>query len=368
MLTSDVSTFLFAKVNKIVLVSEVALENFSYFNLLYIGGSNQPTLSLSSIERMIKMARTGKMICSCCGENKGLAKEYYASYSPLHSKIGVIPICKQCLNIYYAEILKRYNNNSMLAAKRFMLMHDVYWSEDIYTQSVNNSITSGVNWLSEYMRIKSNLKYRKYSSIDNIGIISEVENDIEVIINDNVEKKDVVSDDIIEKWGEGYTNAEYKALEKKYKMYTKEYPSNTLQHRNLIKSLCELEYKRNKARMEDNDSGYALFDKQISTKMAELDIIPSKQKRIDEESNMTFGTLMKAYETTEPVMDAQDVYKDVDFIEKYWNRIFAKPFAMAMGLAKGEYTLNEGDSNIEYTEEFKEVIKNTEDDGDVDGN
>lgn len=306
------------------------------------------------------MARNGKLVCICCGENKSRDREYFGSLSPLHKQIEVIPVCKSCLNDCYNELVRRYDRNSTLAAKRLMEMFDVYWDEDWYKSAYNNSIKNGGWWLGEYMKLKAMNKAKGSTSMDNINRDGKDD----YIARGGDGDMDLIDEDLIEKWGEGYTAREYAMLEKKYKTYIKEYPSNTLQHRNIIKSICELENERTKARLKENSTAYTSFDKQISTKMAELDVIPAKQKRLDEDSNVTFGLLMKAYETTEPVMDAQDVYKDVDFIDKYFNRIFAKPFAIAMGLAKGDYSLEEGDKNIEFTEEFKEIKSKVEEEED----
>ena len=127
-------------------------------------------------------------------------------------------------------------------------------------------------------------------------------------------------------------------LEKRYKKYYKNYPSEKLQQQVIIMSICKLELEQEKCRINENYQQYANLDKQISTKMGELDVIPSKQKKYGEDKNLVYGALIGVYEENDPIPEPLDIFIDVDGFKKMLDRYFIKPFKKVFGLDKNIYT------------------------------
>lgn len=291
-----------------------------------------------------------KIKCTCCGLEKTNTREFYASNSYLYKDVGRIPTCKSCVEEKYNVIVNKFKNKKISAMKIFQSI-DVYFDEELFDSTIIKYPDDN-KWIGEYMRIiNSNAKYKGKTSEDNIEV------EIPIVKNTNIieDIEDETDYELIDKWGERDAK-DYKRLERKYKKYSKKYPSDDLEQQVIIRSICELELEKEVCRKDKNYTNFVALDKQISAKMAELDVIPSKKKKYDEDSNVTFGTIMRIFEQEEPVVDAQGIYKDVDFIEKYWNRTFIKPFAMAWGWAKGFYTIDEGDKNIEFNDDMKSII------------
>lgn len=292
-----------------------------------------------------------KIKCTCCGIEKTNTREFYASSSYLYRDIGRIPICKSCVEEKYNVIANKFKDKKISAMKIFQSI-DVYFDEELFDSTISKYPDDN-KWIGEYMRIiNSNAKYKGKTSEDNI----EVEMSIVKNIDNEEDVENEIDDDLIDKWGER-EEKDYKRLERKYKKYIKKYPSKDLEQQVIIRSICELELEKEVCRKDKNYTALNALDKRISERMAELDIIPSKKKSYEEDEKVTFGNIMKIYEQEEPIMDTQGIYKDVDFINSYWNRTFIKPFAMAWGWAKGFYTVDDGDKNIEFNDDMKEIIE-----------
>ena len=274
-----------------------------------------------------------KIKCTCCGIEKTNTREFYASSSYLYRDIGRIPICKSCVEEKYNVIANKFKDKKISAMKIFQSI-DVYFDEELFDSTIIKYPDDN-KWIGEYMRIiNSNAKYKGKTSEDNIEVeISIVKN---IDNEENVENE--IDDDLIDKWGEGYSEKEYNRLEKRYKKYYKNYPSEKLQQQVIIMSICKLELEQEKCRINENYQQYANLDKQISTKMAELDVIPSKQKKYGEDKNLVYGALIGVYEENDPIPETLDIFIDVDKFKYMLDRYFIKPFKKVFGLDKNIYT------------------------------
>lgn len=271
-----------------------------------------------------------KIKCTCCGIEKTNTREFYASSSYLYKDIGRIPICKSCVEEKYNVIANKFKDKKISAMKIFQSI-DVYFDEELFDSTISKYPDDN-KWIGEYMRIiNSNAKYKGKTSEDNIEV------EISIVKNiDNEENE--IDDDLIDKWGEGYSEKEYNRLEKRYKKYYKNYPSEKLQQQVIIMSICKLELEQEKCRINENYQQYANLDKQISTKMGELDVIPSKQKKYGEDKNLVYGALIGVYEENDPIPEPLDIFIDVDGFKKMLDRYFIKPFKKVFGLDKNIYT------------------------------
>lgn len=275
------------------------------------------------------MAR--KIKCTCCGLEKTSTREFYASNSYFYKDVGRIPICKNCIEEKYNVIVEKFKDKKIAAMKVFQSI-DVYFDEEVFNSSTSK-YSDDNKWIGEYMRvINSNAKYKGKTSDDNV----EVELPIVRDISDDLESE--IDEDLIDKWGEGYSEKEYNRLEKRYKKYYKNYPSEKLQQQVIIMSICKLELEQEKCRIGENYQQYANLDKQISAKMAELDVIPSKQKKYGEDKNLVYGALIGVYEENDPIPEPLDIFIDVDSFKKMLDRYFIKPFKKVFGLDKNIYT------------------------------
>lgn len=261
-----------------------------------------------------------KLKCFSCGEEKGL-KEFYRSSSMIYQQDGKMLVCKSCIKKRYEKLLSLYKGDKLNAFKHTLLNFDVYFDVNLY----NQCIAKEDNFLGEYFRLLSTRERKYKSSLDNI-------------INDEESSEGYVSEDLVNFWGEGFDYKDYISLEKKYKNYIRYYPSESMQEKQIIKTLCELEIQKNKLRIQGDINGYIKVNDQISKKMGELDIIPSKAKKYSEDKDLVVGKLIEMIEKEEPIPDVHPEFTDIDRILYWLNRYFIKPFKKVFNLEPAIYT------------------------------
>ena len=263
-----------------------------------------------------------KLKCFSCGEEKGL-KDFYRSPSDLYEQEGKMLVCKSCIKKRYEKLLSLYKGDKLKAFKHTLLNLDAYFDELLYKQCISTE----ENFLGEYFRLLATRDRKYKTSLDNTAMGEESK------LTTNS-----VTDDLVDFWGEGYEYKDYLTLEMKYKQYTKYYPSESMQEKQIIKTLCELEVEKTKCRINGDMNGYNKMNDQISKKMGELDIIPSKAKKYGEDKDLVVGKLIEMIEKEEPIPDVHPEFNDIDRIMYWLNRYFIKPLRKVINLEPAIYT------------------------------
>lgn len=290
--------------------------------------------------------------CTMCGKEKA-EREFLLSASRMYSSLGKIPVCKDCLNRRFAELIEVYDGELQSALSHFCLNFDLYFDKEIVKGMDKVAIYT---FATEYIKkINRNNFNRNKSSLENLLVDKALESNV----TDKVDKK-MISDDetpfvitreVLRRWGTNkFTNEELETLEYKYAELIKEYPSEKYQERELIKDLCEVEIAMDRAYKAKDQNAYAKFQNLKSEKMAELNVIPSKQKRSEDEE-VTLGQLIKKFEEEEPIPEMYPEFEDIDKIKYSLNRYFLNPMRKALGLDTNRYTTED---EMETYESYKE--------------
>lgn len=292
-----------------------------------------------------------KIKCTCCGTEKTNTREFYASNSYLYKDVGRIPICKSCIEEEYNTVVETFSNKKISAMKVFQSI-DVYFDEELFDSSISKYPDDN-KWIGEYMRIiNSNAKYKGKTSKDNI----EVEMPIVKHDNNMESTIETVSESIKRKWGDGFTNEEYAQLEYLEKEYLDNCEHDTLTQIKLYRELCVLELERDKARTTDKKA-FKDYSELISKKMTDANIKPNQQKVIGEADEDLLSMRTKMIEKYRPIGLGQNDFEDVDHIQKYFNDYIIKSLAMNLGLAKGEFSLDENDDTIILDEKLTQSME-----------
>lgn len=302
-----------------------------------------------------------KIICSKCGKEKS-EREFLFSSSELYKNNNKIPICKECLNIRFKTIYNAYNGDLKLALQHFCLNFDIYFDEEVFNDMSNIKLH---NFVIEYLKkINRNKVNKNRSSLDNLIYIYSTEKCVdertEFIDNTTLKNTFEITNNMLKRWGKNkFTNEELEILEYKYEELISEYPSEKYQEREIIKDICQIEIQMDRAYKNGDHNAYAKFQNIKSEKMAELNVIPSKQKQYDEDKSMTLGQMIKRFEEEEPIPDITDEFNDVDRIQFNINRYFTKPMRKALGIDKSKYTVeDELDTYENFIEKKKKSKKN----------
>lgn len=296
-----------------------------------------------------------KIHCTSCGKELS-EREFLYSSSKLYSYNSKIPLCKSCLNKRFKILYTTYNENNKQALQHFCYNLDLCYDEETYNEIKNENINM---FAVEYIkRINRNRTNRERNSLDNPLYYLESNNKSNYI--ENIEKEPFeITDEILKRWGKCKFNPEeLETLEQKYEELINEYPSDKYQEKEIIKDICQIEIQMDRAYKNKDHNAYAKFQNLKSEKMAELNVIPSKQKQYDEDKSMTLGQMIKRFEEEEPIPDTTEEFNDVDKIQFNINRYFIKPMRKALGIDKSKYTVeDELDTYENFVEKKKKSKK-----------
>jgi len=159
-------------------------------------------------------------LCLKCLKDKNKDNNFYNSYNSWHSD-GKMPYCKNCLKNELKE-------DNPVSVKEVLRVIDKPYRYDMWQDAIKDKKDT----LGTYLKnINFNNKYDTYAD-------SVLEEGDKQGFNEKSNQKDeefIVTDELEEKYGSGYTDEEYRAFEKKYKKLTKNYTEQTSMHsENLI--------------------------------------------------------------------------------------------------------------------------------------
>lgn len=182
------------------------------------------------------------LTCAACGENQK-ASNYYVSYNPVH-QTGRIPYCKSCLKKMIAD---NKGNVLLEKVKETLKLIDRPFLYNIWKSSLEDKAdTWGV-----YMKNLQMPQYRDLGWVDSV-FLPEIENELDyksVNIESARNSIDnfIVTDEIIEKWGVGYSSEEYYMFEKRWYKLIDNYGEKTSLHIEGLKTYIRFRTKEEMA-------------------------------------------------------------------------------------------------------------------------
>lgn len=280
--------------------------------------------------------------CFSCGEHF-ISTGFYVSHSPLFSfnpNKKKMSICKECVIKLYNSYEDKYKN-SMVALFKLTNVLDVYFDTKIAERVIETKKESGTETSLAQLyltKINSLPQYKGKNSFDNLdqdlilGRISENEDgelvDTALEVLEDVE----VTQEMVKRWGDGLSKADYLYLEDKYNELTQVYDSRTPAQRWLYESIATSYLEANNMRKAGNLDMYRKLLDSISKMMKDCDITPNSDNLLSEDENACFGNFIRAIEDEEPIPDPLEVFRDTDGFMKYIDEWFVKPMRRALDL------------------------------------
>ena len=291
------------------------------------------------------MAKTNKAKITCfyCGKEY-VETNFYNSNSEFYNNIGKIPYCKQCIEKFYQQYFEKYTNEGCLtpekkAVQRLCMMFDIYYRDDVFVSAMNKIVESNMNIspMGQYMKTIQLQQYnRNKESYENTITEAEQENFAMAAISD-LSDETTVDQKTIDFFGKGFTNEDYKFLEREYQDWTARHECNTKAQEEVFKDICfnRLQNLNALRKGEDTKDITASFQK-----MLDAGKLQPKQNAGDATAdNQTFGTLIDKWENERPLPEIDDELKDVDKIGLYLDVFFKGHLAKMMGLKNGHSRL-----------------------------
>lgn len=283
-----------------------------------------------------------KYKCFNCGKEY-VESNYYKSNSEFYVNMGKIPYCKQCVGKLYQYFLEKYSNEGCLnpekkAVRRLCMTFDMYFSEKLYNDAINDAKRRKIDITAMGAYIKMvQLKQGKDKTYDNTIHEEEQAGIANAFAEMATEKETEVDNKTVRFFGAGFAPEDYEFLQEQYSDWTARHECNTKAQEEIFKRICfkQLEILKATRRSEDTKHLDATFRDLLDT--AKLQ--PKQNASETTAENQTFGTLIGKWENERPLPEIDEELKDVDKIGLYLDVFFKGHLAKMMGMKNGHSRL-----------------------------
>lgn len=278
--------------------------------------------------------------CPCCGEIKKInGKNFYKSYSVIYknNKENRMSLCKDCL-LDVAEKFKIKFNSETRGLYELCKLLDVYYEKNLFDSACKQAENQNSNPYQIYFqKVLSMPQYRDKIFIDSESFDRKLEEE---------EIEDKVGRDVVDFWGEGYSQRDYDFLEREYESLITRYECDSYAQEVIFQEIANqrLDIKKKRA------SG-AGVDKEVKTLqdlLGTANIKPVQESNAMASEQVTFGTLIKKYENEKPIPEPLGEWESADWIKKYVLTWFLGHFSKMMG-SKNKYATLYEEEISKYT-------------------
>jgi hypothetical protein len=234
---------------------------------------------------------------------------FYTSYNPIIQS-GLIPYCKECLKSHC------YNSDNNFVLERFkdvLQLMDKPFLDDIWASTVE-TVNSGKaqNYFGTYIK---NLQMPQYR---NLGFGECIDKDGGVTVVSSGKKLKpakiddfVISDEILERWGEGYSIEEYRGFEKKYQMLKNNYIEKTSMHTEALLKYIRYSVKEEISTAKNNIKSAKEWGDLAKHAATSAKINPSQLSASDLSDGLdTIGQLARAVEQVSDIIPILPKFKE----------------------------------------------------------
>jgi hypothetical protein len=186
--------------------------------------------------------------------------------------------------------------------------------------------------IGQYMKNIQLAQYKK-KTYENTITEEEQDNFVASISTSDISDSVTADEKIIDFFGSGFKNEDYKFLKKEYDDWTARHECKTKAQEEVFKRIVfkQLEILKATQRGEDTKDLDLTFQKLLET--AKLQ--PKQNSGDTMSDNQTFGTLIDKWENTRPLPEIDEELKDVDKIAWYIDVFFKGHLSKMMGLKNG---------------------------------
>ncbi|AYP68243.1 hypothetical protein PQE75_gp236 [Bacillus phage vB_BcoS-136] len=268
---------------------------------------------------------TPKKTCQgACGKDKAHTF-FFKVDSPLFPD-GMINVCRDCVR-------ESVNVNDIEQVIGFLRQIDKPFYQDEWEKALNGknhpigSYLGKINSLQQY-------KGKTFSNSDGVDGVGKVDltsvnapDYIEDINGEIIE----YSDELVNKWGIGYSKTEYLQLEKFYRDTRATHEINTPSHIDSLTQLAYLTIDRNRLRQERDWGNYTKLSKTIDDMQKSAGFRPVDRQGVDDATGIkTFSQIFEKVEKEgfrkppPPVFDEDIVDAMIVALANYYNRLVGK--------------------------------------------
>jgi len=274
-----------------------------------------------------------KIICCRCKKEYASTTQFYKTNSILYGTSGYLPVCKECLGDIFYRYFKKYNN-SKKAIKRMCMAFDLYYDDSIFDTCADDDISVIVG---NYIK-RINLVQYKGKTFD-----STLEGDFffhnkrkEISQTEFItlpvrkeepkqeDKKEISSRDI-NKWGDGFEPEDYENLNSHYKYLKSANPNCDSNQEIFIIELCQIYMLKARALKSGNVDDFKKLSETYRKTFEKAGL--KTEQDVSNDADSCWGQLVKdvSQYTVEEYYRDQQLYKDMDGLDDYYQRHCARP-------------------------------------------
>lgn len=321
--------------------------------------STQAEKSRTSTTKINPDAKPGKIAaveertgfdCVCCGKHYKLQKSNFPhTLSPLYTaNNGYLPICKNCIDKYYSQLVEFFSGNEEKAIDRVAQIADWYYLDDIWAST--RKISADRSRVGAYPSKMQLRKDRGTTYLDTVrDRASVVVDSYESLEEMRDQGSSTITKAQFARWGPGFEEAEYKQLDNHYRSLCEKIDTNDVIQDNLAKDLCEIKIQQIRARSKGDADMYQKFTKlyQDTLKSANLKVNTGETNAMTDDE-LCWGNFIRDVEKFSPAdiyMDKK-LFSDPDGIRDYLERFVLRPvrnFFMGTREMDAEFSIGVGD-------------------------
>lgn len=275
-----------------------------------------------------KYTQTKKYKCMMCGNSWDAQKNHFSksAHPKYQSNDGYIEICNECRDRYYKRLIDLYSGNEEHAIRHMCI--EFGWIYHIDALTASRQISADRSRISHYLAKKNLGQTAVIGTTYFDSMKYEYQNKLDDVIENREQAKSeesTITASAVDRWGVGFTEADYKNLDEHYRMLKKNNPNADNNQEIFIKSLCNLNMLMVKALKDgDSDKYVKLTDQYAKTfKQAGLRTVEEKDASNDETFCMTLGFISDF--TPEEFYQNKELYADWDNIGEYIDRHITRP-------------------------------------------
>ncbi|WP_310877152.1 hypothetical protein [Priestia megaterium] len=243
-----------------------------------------------------------KKICLKCLKEKNKDRNFYKSSSKWHGD-GLFPYCKQCLK-------DNFNEDDMSSVREILRVLDKPFLPDTWDKAkLNRNETLGTYLKDVYLNF-SDYTYDQSSFGNTLPSSKKTEKEIEEPkkVNNPIE---VITDDLINKWGEGYDIDQLKAFERKYSLLKNNYQEKTAMHTEALLTYIRYRVKEEIATAQGDIKSAKDWGALAQKAAQDAKINPSQLSKSDLSDGLdTFGQLVRSVEQAKDIIPILPQFKE----------------------------------------------------------
>lgn len=261
--------------------------------------------------------------CHRCGLQSDEPTGFYRSNSMIYGKNGYMPICKDCLALLYDRYLRMYES-AYLAIKRLCMIYDLYYSDSIVDACYKNKATFPIG---DYMK-KLNLSSYKGKTFENSlreGFFFDMKEPSTVPSDQKADPVSAIPESVRSRWGAGFSDEEYKALEEHYRYIKKANPDCDSNQEIFIMDLCQTKMQQISAMKSGRTDDYIKLTESYRKTFAQAGLKTTTESIEGADDRWGDYTRMVSQYTPEEYYKDKKLYKDFDGLGEYFKRMLLRP-------------------------------------------